>query len=93
MKIASLQHGKILTLDVAPFVGVKIERVPPNGQELMLTRVGDLCALIVPGQAEPLVVDAWDQKNRRDLQRSVEQDGPRLCWLVGVRSELNQVIA
>ncbi|MBK7091821.1 MAG: AAA family ATPase [bacterium] len=93
MEIANLQHGKILTLDVVPLVDVGIERIPPNGRELMLTRVGDLCALILPGQAEPLVVDARDHKSRRELQRSIEQDAPRLCWLVGLRSDRNQLVA
>ncbi|MGA3179730.1 MAG: AAA domain-containing protein [Verrucomicrobiota bacterium] len=93
MEIANLQHGKILTLDVVPFVDVRIDRIPPNGRELILTRVGDLCALILPGQDEPLVVEARDQKGQRDLQRSMEHDAPRLCWLVRMHSERNQLVA
>jgi len=93
MEIADLQHGKILTIDAAPLMEVKIERIPPKGRELVLTRVGDLFALILPGQAEPLFIDAQDQKCRRELQRTMEQDAPRLCWLVGVRLDRNQLVA
>ena len=93
MEIANLQHGKILTLDVVPMMDVGIEKIPPDRQELTLARVGDLCALILQGQDQPLLINGRDQKSQRDLQRSIDQETPRLCWLVGVRSERNQVVA
>ncbi len=93
MEIARLQHGKIQTLDVVPLTDVTLDRIPQNGQELVLTRIGDLPALILPGQAQPLVIDAADPSCRRDLHRSIDQASPRLCWLVGVHHERNQVVA
>jgi len=69
MQIARLQHGKIQTLDVVPLADVTLDKIPQNGQELVLTRIGDLPALILPGQAQPLVIDAADQNDHRNLHR------------------------
>lgn len=93
MNIADLQHGKIVTLDVVPLSDVGLEKIPPNRWELVLTQVGNICALSYIGQEQPLLVAATDSKSQWELQRLISQEPPRLCWLVDVRSDRNQVVA
>lgn len=93
MEIANLQHGRILTLDVVPVMDLGLEKLPPNRSELNLARASDLCALILAGQDQPVLLSATDHKSQRDLQRLLSQETPRLCWLVGVRSDRNQVLS
>ncbi len=76
MEIANLQHGRILTLEVVPLTDVGLEKIPANRREITLTRAGDLCALILPGQDQPLLLNATDQKSQRDLQRVMNQETP-----------------
>lgn len=93
MHIADLQHGKIVTLDLVPLTDIGLEKIPPNRWELVLTQIGNICALSYTGQEQPLIVAATDSKSQWELQRLISQETPRLCWLVGVRSDRNQVVA
>jgi len=93
MHIADLQHGKIVTLDLVPLTDIGLEKIPPNQWELVLTQIGDICALSYTRQEQPLIVAATDPKSQWELQRLISQETPRLCWLVGVRSDRNQVVA
>lgn len=93
MELANLQHGRILTLEVTPLTDIGLEKIPQNRHELTLTRAGDLCAVLLPNQQEPLFLSAPDHTSQRELSRLAAQDTPRLCWLVAVRAEKNQVLA
>ena len=93
MELANLQHGRILTLEVVPLTDVGLEKIPANRRELIFTRAGDLCALILPAQDQPLLLGAPDHATQRDLRRLANQETPRLCWLVAVRTENNQVLS
>lgn len=93
MNISDIQHGKIVTLDVVPLSDVGLEKIPPNRSELVLTQVGNITGLSYAGQEQALLAAATDPKGQRELQRLISQERPLLCWLVGVRSDRNQVEA
>lgn len=92
MELSKLQHGRILTLEVTPLTGLGAKRVPRNGSELMLTRAGDHCALLLPDQPQPVLLSALDSTTVRELGRLAELDSPRLCWLVASHAEQDQVV-
>jgi hypothetical protein len=87
MELASLEHGRILTLEVSSQAVAGHEKDLQTRRELMLTRVGDVCALLLPGHFDPLLLAADDHATQRELRRLAEQDLPRLCWLIAVRGE------
>jgi hypothetical protein len=93
MELSSLQHGRILVLEVTPLTDIGLEKIPQNRRELTLARAGDLCALLLPDQQQPLLLAAPDHTTERELRRLASQDTPRLCWLVAVRAENNQVLS
>lgn len=92
MELSKLQHGRILTLEVTPLTDVGVEKLPRNGHELTLTTAGDLCALLLPNQPQPVLLSAPDPTTVRELGRLAAQDSPRLCWLVAARAERNQAL-
>ena len=91
MELSSLQHGKIQLIQATLLTGVGVDQLPPNRHELTLTRVGDLCAVLLPAREEPVLLEGTDRSDQRELRRMAEQDLPRLCWLVGVRKRDRQV--
>lgn len=91
MDLSSLQHGKIELIQAIPLTGVGVDQLPPNRNELALTTVGDVCAVVLPARKEPVLLDGADHGDQRELRRMAEQDAPRLCWLVGVRKRNRQV--
>jgi hypothetical protein len=93
MELSKLQHGRVLTLEVTPLTDVGAQGISKNGCELTLTRVGDHCALILPGQQHPVLLTGSDPLVERELRRIAAQDLPRLCWLVAVRAKDDQVHA